>query len=351
MKIFVAVMMVAILSTGCVAPTTKQVQVGDVQAELEAKKQRELALRTIVEDQMRLYKVAYQVRTKAVDFCPDTSYVAGVAFADNVAFGAMFKEAINAVYGISDVIKVFYVQPGSPAELAGVKVGDIPTSINGWVVPVGGKANEAVNSKIAELAKNGKQLTVSVMRDNAKETLTISPIKACAYSAQLSPDDIVNAFADGKQIIITKGMMRFAKDDTELSLVVGHELAHNAMEHIKAKTTNQVFGSIFDLVAAAYGVNTQGAFGNAAGQAYSQEFESEADYVGLYMIAKAGVDINNAPNFWRRMATDHPAGINKNHASSHPSTPQRFLALEATVNEIKVKITNGQALLPDTKKK
>lgn len=351
MKIYAAVMMVVMLLTGCVAPTTKLVQVGDVQAELEAKKQRELALRTIVEDQMRLYKVAYQIRTKAVDLCPSTSYTGGIAFANNATFGSMFKEAMNVTYGISDVIKVFYVQPGSPAELAGMKVGDIPVSINGWVVPIGDKANEAVNGKLAELTKDGRPLTIGVMRDNAKETLTINPIKACAYGAQLSQEDLVNAFADGKQIIITKGMMRFAKDDTELSLVVGHELAHNAMEHIKAKTTNQLVGSLFDIVAAAYGVNTQGAFGNAAGQAYSQEFESEADYVGLYMIAKAGIDINNAPNFWRRMATDNPGGINKNHASSHPSTPQRFLALETTVNEIKTKITNSETLVPDMKKK
>lgn len=351
MKMCMAIMLVALLLTGCAAPTTKLVQVNDVQAELEAKKQRELALKTIVEDQMRLHKVAYQVRTKAVDLCPTTSYTEGVAFANNAAFGTMFKEAMSSIYGITDVVKVFYVQPGSPAELSGMEVGDIPVSINGWTVPVGDKANEAVHDKIAELTKEGKPLAVEVMRDNAKKTLAINPVKTCAYGVQLLQEDIVNAFADGKQIIITKGMMRFAKDDIELSLVVGHELAHNAMEHIKAKSTNQLLGSLFDIVAAAYGVNTQGAFGNAAGQAYSQEFESEADYVGLYMIAKAGIDISNAPNFWRRMATDNPAGINKNHASSHPSTPQRFLALEATVIEIKTKITNNEALVPDMKKK
>lgn len=349
-KLPVLLLALPLALAGCVTPTTKQFKAGDVQAEIEAKKQRELALRTLVNDQTRLYRTAYPIRTMSADLCRDTSYTSGVIFANNVTFGPMFKEAMGTAFALSDVVKTFYVQPGSPAEQAGIRAGDIPVSINGWAVPLGDKADEALNGKLAEWGKTSTPLTIEIIRDNARQTLAITPVKTCAYQAQLSQDDVVNAFADGKVVVITKGMMRFAKDDSELALVIGHELAHNAMKHMNAKQTNQLLGSIFDIVAAAYGINTQGGFGNAAGMAYSQEFEAEADYVGLYMIAKAGVNISDAPNFWRRMATDHPSGINENHASSHPSTPQRFLALESTVAEIQGKIANNQPLTPDLKK-
>jgi predicted Zn-dependent protease len=51
----------------------------------------------------------------------------------------------------------------------------------------------------------------------------------------LSESDAVNAFADGEKVVITKGMMRFVENDRELSLVIAHEMAHNAMGHTDNK--------------------------------------------------------------------------------------------------------------------
>ena len=141
--------------------------------------------------------------------------------------------------------------------------------------------------------------------------------------------------------------MRFTENDQELSLVIAHELAHNTMSHMDSKVQNYVLGSVLDIIAAAYGVNTQGVFGNAAAQAYSKEFEAEADYVGLYIMARSGQEINGAANFWRRMAAEHPGNIQKNHAASHPATPERFVAIEKTIEEIHKKIDSGQALTPE----
>lgn len=347
----ILVALVALILVGCAAPVTKRMQVNDVAAEIEAKKQREIALQTVVDDHLRLFRVSYPVITRASGLCPETTFAMGAMIVNNASFGDSYKEAMGSVYGVTDVLKVIYVAPGSPSDAAGLKSGDVPVSINGWNVPVGDRANKAFLEKMEKFLKDGKPLEVAVLRGEARQVMNVTPAKSCPYSVRLSPDNIINAFADGENVMVTKGMMRFAKDDIELSLVVGHELAHNAMKHISAKKTNYVIGSIFDVVAAAYGVNTQGLFGNAAAQAYSQDFEAEADYVGLYMIAIAGLDIENAPQFWRRMAADHPANIATNHAASHPATPHRFLALEDTVKEIKGKTAAGLPLEPEMKKK
>ena len=169
----------------------------------------------------------------------------------------------------------------------------------------------------------------------------------CDYPATVTTGDSINAFADGKQTILTKGMMRFIETDDELALVVGHELAHNTMKHISAKKTNMWLGAIFDILAAGYGVNTQSAFAKAGANAYSQDFESEADYVGLYFVAKAGYDISEAPTFWRRMAAEHPQSTQDFYGSTHPSSPERFIALQNTAQEIMDKQENNQPLEPN----
>lgn len=345
-------LLTVILIAGCATPTTQRIKVDDVAAEIEAKKQRQVALEALVDDQIRLFRVSYPIVTGAHELCGEkTRHTIGAWFANTSAYGPEFKEAAATAYGLSDIVKVMYVIPGSPADRAGLRVGDYPVSINGWAVPVGDGAMKGLMDKLSGLLVRGDALAMIVQRGQERLSLEVAPEKACDYAVDLNGQDIINAFADGNKVVVTRGMLRFAQNDTELGLVVAHELAHNAMGHINAKKTNFVLGSILDIIAAAYGVNTQGAFGNAAAAAYSQDFEAEADYVGLYMMARAGLDFEQAPKFWRRMAAAHPATIRSNHTASHPATPHRFVALEEAVKEIKAKQASGMPLLPQLKKK
>ena len=136
-------------------------------------------------------------------------------------------------------------------------------------------------------------LPISYQRNGSNRATTVDPVWSCAYTPKLARDDAINAWADGQSLFITTGIMRFAQDDDELAAVIGHELAHNAMRHIDAAKKNTVMGGLLgaaaDIAAAGLGVNTQGAFTKEAwkqgSQVFSQDFEREADYVGLYMLA------------------------------------------------------------------
>jgi predicted Zn-dependent protease len=150
-------------------------------------------------------------------------------------------------------------------------------------------------------------------------------------------------------------MMRFAGSDDELAVVVSHELAHNAMRHMDAKKKNATLGAILgatlDVAAASQGVNTGGGFSQQGAQAgarsYSQDFEREADYVGMYILARAGRPYADAPNFWRRMGQESPGSIR--YASTHPTSAERFIRLDKTVAELKAKLASGAPLLPEAK--
>ncbi len=137
-------------------------------------------------------------------------------------------------------------------------------------------------------------------------------------------------------------MMRFADTDVALATVVGHEIAHDLMGHIDKRRGNAAIGMLFDLVFAGLGANTNGAFARMGAGAFSREFEAEADYVGLYLEARAHYPIAKAPDFWRRMGALHPDHIKDSFQSDHPAAPARFVALEKTVAEIAAKEKGGR---------
>ncbi|MBI4356518.1 MAG: M48 family metalloprotease [Gammaproteobacteria bacterium] len=135
-----------------------------------------------------------------------------------------------------------------------------------------------------------------------------------------------------------------------MALVIAHELAHNTMKHLDAQKRNVFLGRLVDaVIEAGTGVDT-GIFGSVGGRVYSKEFEAEADYVGLYIMARAGLPINHAADFWRRMAAEHPDSINQTFLGTHPATPERFIALEHTQEEIQRKQNQGLQLFPEFKR-
>jgi predicted Zn-dependent protease len=242
------------------------------------------------------------------------------------------------------------VTSGSPADKAGLKVGDVVLSVGDVHAPIGDKAAEKLLRMLQSEIKANGNISFLVSRSGVEQTVQVQPEVACDYPVLLGPGDEVNAFADGEKIVIQKGMLRFVESDAELATVIGHELAHNAMGHITAKKTNYALGSIFDIAAALAGVNTQGAFGNAAASAYSKEFEAEADYVGLYSLALADLPIDESANLWRRMAAEGGANIKTQYSSTHPGSADRYLALEAAAHEIHTKRAAGEMLKPNLKK-
>lgn len=301
-------------------------------------------------------RVSYPLLTKGADLCGDNiRYTTGMALANSTTLlGEQFRQTAEADYGLSNAVQVVYVVPQSAADRAGVKTGDTLTQIASR--PVAGSGSEVVKlalNQITEQTRNGQPLRIDIQRktrNNPQQSLLITPDRACNYPVVLGNGDEVNAYADGNQVVIQRGMLRFATNDTELGLVISHEIAHNSMGHMRAKMTNYTLGSLLDIAAQVLlKVPTQGLFGSLGGNAFSQGFEAEADYVGLYIMAQSGGDIENAPQFWRRMATLSPGSIQSSHSATHPATPERFVALEETVKEIKAKKAAGKPLEPNLK--
>jgi hypothetical protein len=359
-----------IFALGACAPTSRLPQVDPEAQKQEAALQREFVVKDLIDRTIRLYTVAHPILTRSADLCgKDVRLAAGFVPMSRSYFKRDFQHAARRALGIDDNIKVITVSAGSAADRAGLRAGDKILALNG--VSVAGEVETADSTpsndprpnqqpdpasrtslqtflvRMQDIAEAGESWKLTVQRGNETLALTITPEPVCRYDIIASDSNELNAFADGKRVVINAAMMRFAQADVELATVVGHEIAHNMQRHIDAKIGNYALGSIVDILFAAGGIYTGGAFGKLGAGVFSQEFEAEADYVGLYLAARAGYAIGTAPNFWRRMAAANPSSIKNSHTASHPPTPQRFLALEKTVAEITAKQAAGQPLIPE----
>jgi hypothetical protein len=345
-------LLVSLLLAGCqAAPDTRRVvHEGDAEASGDVH-QREMGLAVWMDRLLRVERVGWEVLTGAVDSCPEDEVKArfGAVAMTRYDFGRDMVATAESAFGLGDAVQVLAVFPGSPAERSGVAIGDVVRSVDGWLVPTGPKAQLRLAEHYAELDDREVPVTVVVERDGTELELEVVPKRACAYGiALLYRDGSVNAYADGRNIIVARGMEQFAHRDEELAQVIAHEAAHNALSHRGKRQIYYLFGTILDIAVAFYGVNTSGLFGGLAAGMNSTAYEAEADYVGLYMLAQSGYPVTGAADFWRRMAAESTDQANQgSFLAFHPASPDRYEALEEIADEIESKRQAGLPLRPE----
>lgn len=297
------------------APTTQRVVVSNAEVAAEAELQRRLFIVESVAEKARLDNVVFRVMQGTAGLCRgQTKPQFGFRTATRGSFGSDMRDAATEALGLDDRLHVLAVVPGSPADHAGLELGDVIVEANGIPVGTGARAVRKFTS-IRDGTRDGV-LSLTLRGETARK-VTLAAVETCDYPVEVTPEDNVNAYANGRAISITRGMLWFA-NDKELAFVLSHELAHHIMNHV---------GSLL------------GATGQLA------ELEAEADYVGLYIMARTGYGIGDAPEFWRRMAVSFPNSIAS--ATNHPTTPYRFVALKRTVEEINAKVAAGEPLVPN----
>ncbi|MGH7254470.1 MAG: M48 family metallopeptidase [Nitrospirales bacterium] len=170
--------------------------------------------------------------------------------------------------------------------------------------------------------------------------------------AVIQDDEMVNAFAlPGGKVAVFTGILKYTQTEAGLATVMGHEVAHALQRHGAERYSRGIVEAIGQLGAlagaATGGINPQVAIGamSAYGVGVSLPFnrrqESEADFIGLRLMAQAGYDPREAIPFWERMSGCPRGMINKlcfrsqsaipEFLSTHPSDEHRIRQIEAWV--------------------
>ncbi len=149
----------------------------------------------------------------------------------------------------------------------------------------------------------------------------------------------VNAFClPGGKVAVYTGMLPVAEDTTGLAVVLGHEISHAIARHGAERMSQQLAaevggallgeatGANAGLVMAAYGLTAQ--YGVLL--PWSRTQESEADRIGLELMARAGYDPRAAVAFWERMARAGGGRVPE-FLSTHPSSSTRIAQIDAWI--------------------
>ncbi len=349
MKQLTAPLWIFLLCLSSCAPAARVPPVSNEEALHEIRLQKEIAVKERMEQLKRLHRVGLPVLAANAPLCGSKIWPhLGIMVESLSNVPEDLKDGARIYYGLQNQLTVGYVDPVSPAhgKLAG---GDMITAVSGIPVRSGAKGRRDFYEALWSLRSGTDKtivLTVQRGRNNTSEKISILAPPGCASVIALETDDAVNAHADGANIIFSSGMMRDAKDDNMLAYVFGHELAHNARLHIESKQMNRLLASVAALVIeAGTGMDFSDILEDLGASAWSQDFESEADYIGLYMMARAGYDPAEGIQFARRLAALYPDTIHL-AGGSHPSSAKRFVALNKTLAEIRAAKSNGRPLIP-----
>ena len=170
-------------------------------------------------------------------------------------------------------------------------------------------------------------------------------IKGYKWEMNLVESKEVNAWCmPGGKVVVYTGILPITKTDAGLAVVLGHEIGHAIAQHGSERMSQgllaQMGGVVLSEALKSKPAETQQlwmtAFGAGAQYGallpFSRLQESEADRIGLVLMAMAGYDPNEAVGFWQRMQT---AGGEKppELMSTHPSDERRIADLQKEIPE------------------
>ena len=147
----------------------------------------------------------------------------------------------------------------------------------------------------------------------------------------------VNAFAlPGGYTAVYTGIIPVAANDDGLAAIMGHEVAHalarHGAERMAQQNMQRIVGAGVSLGAGGMDMGAQravmGVFGGISKYGFALPFsrshESEADYIGLILMARACYDPREAPRLWDRMKQASGGGAPPEFQSTHPSPETRI---------------------------
>ncbi|SDE60368.1 Peptidase family M48 [Pricia antarctica] len=160
-------------------------------------------------------------------------------------------------------------------------------------------------------------------------------LKDYKWEYNLVKDETVNAWCmPGGKIVFYTGILPICKGETGVAVVMGHEVAHALADHgaqrMSAGTLQQlgaVAGNIAiqddqkrNLFNQAYGV------GSTVGimLPFGRSHETEADRIGLQIMAIAGYNPDEAAALWKRMKASSGGQAPPEFLSTHPSNDTRI---------------------------
>ena len=203
-------------------------------------------------------------------------------------------------------------------------------------------AGDPIVEKVRDV---GNRLRHAAEDPQLRKKLGISPDLKLDWEFNVIRSNQINAFClPGGKVAVYTGILPVCETEAGLAVVMGHEIGHALARHGAERMTQEEMVSIGQAAVASTlgGLDPRsqqmvmGMLGAGANIGvllpFSRSHESEADHIGIDLMAAAGYDPNEAPRFWMRMSRATGAG-GPEFLSTHPSHETRISDLQQWVRE------------------
>ncbi len=305
----------------------------------------EQALDTLVRRQDRVYRLLAPLLVKNTPLCkPSARQLLGFTAKNRYSYPTELRTAAESRLKLGDALQVLQVLEGSGAMRAGIRRGDVLQAIEGQALPQGVQAEADAARLVLPFMRNVTELEVTLMRDGAPMALKVPLTPACAFTVEIGNAPHVNAYTDGRRIMVTAGMLEVLSD-AELAVILARELAHATLRHAR---TMQMASTVAGVIDALLPVRPDlSAFAGSGGiKPMDPRLDQEADRIALYMLARAGLDPSLASPTLEKLSLAYPPTITNAYTANHPWTVERASLMQATLAEIRQKQAARKPLLP-----
>lgn len=256
----------------------------------------------------RVGQVDWRLATVSPERCPAIAGGTGIIVDSLSAYDLEERSLIADALRMGSKPQIASVAVASPADRAGLRVGDDIIALN--ATPIEGLIDEDNDVPVAtqvellfEALPIGQASLLTINREGERHDFRLTPVPRCNIRTVLVVDDDVDAYSDADAIALTTGMMFFARNEDEVALVAGHELAHAILRRQLERD----------------GIK-------------GKKKEDAADRLGAELASCAGYDAKLANALWLRM--DETRSFSFLPTFTHRSSKVRYRTLNEVIGRI-----------------
>lgn len=189
------------------------------------------------------------------------------------------------------------------------------------------------------------------LRTAAGPVCSAAAKKNCWYRLVFSPEETPDLTSKANQLVLTNGLAQYLANQDEFAAVMAHEIGHHIGFHYAEDAEDAGVGTVITGLMLGevsrttgyyrYGSaglkrnvsNLAGLVGVAGGPEFDSGQEAEADYIAVYLMARAGYNPARASKVWRRLAKA-AEGMEAPYLTLHPVGPERVASWRRSVGEV-----------------
>lgn len=268
------------------------------------------AFRALADADLRVATAGNRLARGGTAFCPgQATSLGGLIIQDARQYTASTRADARAVLGVKDGPTIIEAVGSNASVLRGRAI----SRVGGETIATSASGAYADVGRAETLIEDGFQRGPVTLTFDDGKSITLRATPGCKTRFQIVRGGLGRTQADGRYVQLSDGMLAFAKNDDEVAAVLAHELAHNILGHRVKKTP-------------------------------SKQAEYEADWLSIWLIARAGYDVDAIVPFWTRLGKRTDYGIFSD--GTHPGWKRRSEWFAKGVAMVKVQRMAGEPLIP-----